>query len=293
MIRSRAALSLALLVCLANAPALRAQEILAVVSSSPGPYQDAFEGFTAALGRKVEVVRLPRRPSAAGSRTRVVVAFGSEAAALPYPKDAIVISCLAPGLAEREANVGSLVHLVMRPAPEELLAALRRLQPGLRRLAVLSHVLARERYLADLKAAGAARGVDIIEVALKGPRSVPDALRALLPSKADALWLAPDPALVTAETFQTILQFSWDNRLPFYAPTRGLAAAGAPAAVAAGARETGRHAALLALRALKGEALPEVIYAENARLTVNLSSSRRFGPMIAIEAIRPDDEVIR
>lgn len=292
MPRIRAAAPLSLLLCLASSPAPPAREVLAVLSSAPGPYQAAYDGFARAFGREVAHVRLPMRLPAAASRARVVVAFGREAAVQSFPKNAIVIACLAPGLSAREARLRSFVHLALRPAPENLLSALRRLQPGLKRLAVLSHALGRERFLVDLKAAGDAIGVEIVAVAVNGPEGVPDALRSVLPIKADALWLAPDPALVTPKAFQTILNFSWDNRIPFYAPTRSLVAAGAAAAVSAGPEETGRQAAELARRALAGESLPELVYPERAKLTVNLTSARKAGLVIAPGTLGKDDEVL-
>lgn len=291
MIRSRAAPP-ALLLCLALAPALSAQEVLAVISSGAGPYQAAYDAFAAELGRKVTAVRLPQRPPAAGPRIRVIVTFGSEAAMQSYPKNTTHIACLAPALAAREARAGARVHLALRPSPERLLADLRRLQPGLKRLAVLSHGRSREHYLSDLKTASAASGVEIVAVKASGPEDVPDALRSLLAAKADALWLAPDPGLVTPAIFQTILQFSWDNRIPFYAPTRGLVVIGAAAAVAADAQETGRQAAELARRALAGETLPELVYPARTKLTVNPASASKAGLTIPPGALDKEDEVI-
>jgi len=58
----------------------------------------------------------------------------------------------------------------------------------------------------------------------KRPQGVPDALRTLVTATVDALWLPPDPRVVTPQTFQTIVQFTFDNHLPFYASTRGLTA---------------------------------------------------------------------
>lgn len=292
MLRNRVAVPLSLLLCLASAPPLPAQEVLAVLSSLPGPYQAAFDVFVESLGRKAAAVRLPQRPPVASERTRVVVAFGREAAVQSYPHNAIVIACLAPGLEPGEARAGPFVLMALRPAPERLISELRRLQPGLKRLAILSHGRSREHYLSDLKTASAASGVEIVAVKANGPENVPDALRSLLAAKVDALWLAPDPGLVTPEAFQTILQFSWDNRIPFYAPTRGLVVIGAAAAADADAQETGRRAAELARRALAGETLPELVYPARTKLTVNLTSARKAGLTIAPAALGKEDEVI-
>ncbi len=86
-------------------------------------------------------------------------------------------------------------------------------------------------------------------------------MRSLTP-KPDALWLAPDPGLITPASFQTIKQFSWDNAIPFYAPTAGLAAAGAAAAVSISSPGLGHRRAELSRQALSGSHLPGVAYSE-------------------------------
>lgn len=277
MNRFRAAAVLSLAFGLAR-PAASAgpQDVVAVLSSSAGPYQSALDGFIGAFGRAVPSIRLPARPTI-GPRTRVVVALGGEAAVQSYPEDATLIVCLAPGRAARLPHRGPVVFLSMRPEPRQLVSELRRLQPALKRLAVLSNPRDAERYFGDLGRAGSEIGIEVVPAFASGPEAVPDALRAVLASKADALWLAPDPVLVTPETFQTIKQFSIDNKMPFYAPTRDLAVAGASAALSAGAEETGRQAAALARRALAGETLPEVVYSLGAKLTVNLPAARKSG----------------
>jgi hypothetical protein len=293
MNRSRAAspTALLLLAALALAPPAAGQEIAAVLSSAPGPYQAAFDAFIKAIGRQVSAVRLPARHPGAGAL--VVVAFGGEAAVQPYPDGATLIACLAPGLRTGKRHRGPFVFITMKPAPARLLAELRRLQPRLKRLAVLSSGRDTASYIADLGRAGAPLGVEIIAPPATGADGIPAALRALLAAKADAVWLAPDPRLVTPESFQTIKQFSWDNDIPFYAPTRGLALAGAVAAVSVSAEEEGRLAADLAKRALAGEELPELVYPVRTEITINLPSARSAGLDARPETLGKDVEVLR
>lgn len=293
MIRSRAAPSTALLLLAAFAAASPAPEpeVAAVLSSAPGPYQAAYDEFVRTLGRDAAAVRLPSRRSVAGAR--VIVAFGGEAASRAYPDDAILIACLSPGLQSRVRHRGTLIYVSMKPAPGRLLSELRRLQPALRRLAVLSRGRDTEPYLADLRRAGASLGVEVVAPRTSGAGGVPAALRTLAAAGADALWLAPDPSLATPENFQTIRQFSWDSRIPFYAPTRGLAAAGAAAAVSVSPGEEGRLAAELARRALAGEELPEIVYPTRTSTTLNLESARSAGLEVRPEALGRDIEVLR
>lgn len=280
-----------ILIAAAACRAAGAQEVVAVLSSSPGPYQAAYESFAKDFGAPVPAYRLPRETPEIGPAARVVVAFGGEAAVQPYPKGTVVIACLAPGLPEPSGRGGPTVFVAMKPPAAALLGQIRKLQPRVKRLAVLWNSAYTERYLDELKSAAAAQGVEIDAVKVPEVDDLPNALRSLAP-KPDALWLAPDPRLITPASFQTIKQFSWDNAIPFYAPTAGLAAAGASAAVSISSAELGRRLAELTRQALSGAPLPSVAYAEKTELTVNPASAAKAGLVLTPEALGQADKVL-
>jgi len=270
---------------------VRAHETVAVLSSASGSYQAAFDGFAAGFKDFVPSYRLPDQTPETGGDTRVVVAFGGEAAARRYPERSTMIVCLAPGLADSEIR-GRYVRVDMKPAVEPFLAKLRLVQPRLARLAVLWNSENTSEYLKELKRAGAPLGITVYSLRVDAPAQIPDLLRSQV-GKIDALWLAPDPRLITPQTFQTVKQFSWDNDVPFYAPTAGLAAAGASAAVSVSPAALGREAAELAKLALTGAELPKVVFPADARLTVNLESARKAGLSPDPAALGEDVTVIR
>ncbi len=144
--------------------AVRAQEVVAVLSSSAGPYQAAYDNFQREFGSPVPAFRLPRAKPEIGSGTRVVVAFGGEAALQAYPKGTIVIACLAPGLQEPLSRESPVVFVAMKPPAAALLSQIRKLQPNLKRLAVLWNGAYTGRYLSDLKSAATAQEVEIAAV---------------------------------------------------------------------------------------------------------------------------------
>lgn len=282
---------LLLLAALASARAAPAQEIAAVLTSKAGPYQAAYEGFAGAIGREVSVIDLYGR-RLPGSGARVIVTFGGEAALQSYPKSSTLIVCLAPGLGDRLPHSGEYAIVAMTPAPERLLSELRRLQPGLAKLGILKKSPAAKPYIEGLERAGAAAGVRILSPSTSGKDGVPGALRELVAAGADAVWLSPDPALVTPENFQMILQFSRDRRVPFYVPTRGLAAAGAAASVHVDDLAGGRAAADLARRALANESLPRLVHPSETRITVNLRAAEKAGLKIDAKTLGSGVEVL-
>lgn len=267
----------------------RAQEVVAVVSSGPGPYRAAYESFVQALGRRVPALKLGR---AGETKARVIVAFGGEAASQTYPENATLIACMAPALGYASDHQGPYAFLTMKPAPAALISGLKLLQPGLKRLAVLAGARDTERYVADLRAAGQMAGVELVVPEAAGPEGVPGALREIA-GKSDAIWLAPDPKLVNPESFAAIRQFSGDHSVPFYAPTSGLAAAGASAAVSVGPEDVGRQAAEMTRRALAGEPLEELVYPGKVIVTINVPAAAKSGLTPSAEALSKADKVIR
>lgn len=262
-----------------------------MLSSASGAYQAAYDSFARSYGDKVPTLRLPERRPESDAPARVIVTFGSEAATRDYAVKATVIGCLAPGVAGRLPHKGRSVLIAMKPSPALLLERLRALQPGLKRLALLSDGRDGD-FDTALRDAGAGLGIDIVALRVSSPQGIPDALRRL-PGKVDALWLSPDPLLVTPDTFQTIKNFSWDHSIPFYAPASSLAEAGAAASVSVSGEEAGHQAARLARLALDGKALPTLVYPARVQLTVNLPSAVKSGLSIPAAALEQADKVIR
>jgi hypothetical protein len=269
----------------------RAQEVAAVISSAPGPYQAAFDSFLKEFGQQVSVYHLPQDKPVIGRGTRVVVAFGGEAAVQSYPKRVTVIVCLAPGLPARSPHGGPFSLIAMKPPAAILLTQLKKLQPQMKRLAVLWNSKSYGGYLFELQRIAAAQGISVVAVRVSEASDIPEALRTQS-AKADALWLGPDPRLINPETFQTIKQFSWDNALPFYVPTAGLAAAGAAAAISISTQEMGHQVSELSRQALSGALLPEIVYPEKTVLTINPESAGKAGLKIAPETLGQADKVL-
>lgn len=258
----------AALLCCAPAAAQEA----AVLSKGSGPYFEAYLALQKALARPVTPFDLSAgKPDLPGG-LKAVVAFGARAADLDYPEGVKVIVALAPGYSPRGSKAG-YVRICPLPQPDEAVAAFRRLQPGLRRLAVV-YSPAMSPYTGMIEGAAGPGGVELVRVQLQSPAQLPDRLRSLL-GKADAVWLLPDPALINKTSLSVLGEFSCANKVPFYAPSAGLLQFGAAASFAPETEETGKAAARALKAALAGEALPDVIHASNPVLTLNRGAAER------------------
>lgn len=281
---------LALLLCFAAVP-LRAQEVLAVLSSDLASYRQAHAGFTAAYGPGAGARSLADGGFSVPPETRVVVAFGRKAAERAYPSRVKIVACLAPGLPAGWAGRRPAVKIDMLPPAEKLLAALKGIHPGLKRLTVIWSAAAYEGYVERLHQASGGHALAIRSERLGGVEGLPAALRGLV-GETDALWLLPDPNILTAQSFAMIESFGHASRLPVFAAVPGLAEKGAAAAVFVPFGESGRAAAEAARELLKDGASQRHILPEKIETALNLTAARKYGLTIPPDAISRADLVL-
>lgn len=266
--------------------ASRAQEAVAVLSSDQRAYRETYEGFQASFGKPVPVLALGERLPA---ETRIVLAFGGKAAVQRYPGRVVLVYAVAPGAAVARKD-GASIKVMMVPEARALLGALAALQPKLKRLAVLWSSANRAADSERLVKQGAARGVAVSAERLDDAAELPERLRALK-GRVDAIWLPPDPLLITPANFEIIKHYSYDNHIPFYAPTQGLAEQGATAAVYVGYEEMGRTMAAAAKGALAGEDSPQEVYSGRSSMAVNRSAAAQAALAVPAEALKAAEKV--
>jgi hypothetical protein len=274
-----------LLATLSIASRVEAREIVAVLSSRLAPYSEALAGFQERLGYEVPVFDLASGDPRIDHGTRVVVAFGGKASLRLYPDVPTLVYCMAPGTDLETAPGGATIRVWMLPPPAAALPQLLQIQPGLRRLAVFWAAMGNSHYVVELNKVAARCGIEIHSERVSGATEIPAALRAFAPSSSDAVWLIPDPLLVTESAFEVFREFSWSNRVPFYAPNQGLVEKGAAASVSVSFREIGRAAAQAALVALAGSPAPSEVFPEKSETTINLTAAGNSG-------LRPADDVL-
>ncbi len=259
------------LLALAAAGPAAAAPPAAILSSDSGHYLQALEGFAEAWGSTVTIVSgdAPLPGQATG-----FVAFGSKAAAREWPPDAVVVACLSPSVVAVRDD--AVTHVSLLPDPEVLVSRLRLLFPAITVMrAFWSSDSSRDDVSALVKA-GADRGVTVLSERVAPPSRLPGHLRGLS-GRADAVWLMPDPALVTAENFAILREYAAAEKLPFIAPTEGLAERGATATIAVSFRDMGRAAAESLRARLTGSGEAEFVRAGRVTVTVNASAARLIG----------------
>jgi len=258
-------------------PMAAAGEPLAVLSAGSGAYMESFSAFQASYGREIPYFDISRERPVIPSDTSLIVAFGGKAANYSYPPGIPVVYCMAPGLFPKQGTSESRsVKISLIPEFGQILTQLKEIQPSLKRLRGFWMTPSFASFEEPLKAAGSALGVDISLVKVLNSEDLPALLRQVN-GNADAIWLPPDPLLITPENLMMLRDFSWANGVPFYGSTKGMTREGATASVGVSFRDMGDAAAGAARRLQSGELLPELIFPAGMELTLNASAARKCG----------------
>jgi hypothetical protein len=237
-------------------PAAAGEVVVVMPQSRTAPHEEALLGVCEALGGCPET-----RPAGAAlpEGARIVVAIGGDAARQRYPAELTLVTALCPGLESRpSASEGPVVRVRMAPSPADFAAGLRARRPEVKRVALLWSARGRGRYVRELRAVLASAGVTADAQRLHSPDDLPALLRGL--ERPDAVWVAPDPELVTPVSFALLKEYAKAEKAVFLAPAAGLGEGGADAALAPSFRAVGVRAGLAARDALAGREIPEEAY---------------------------------
>ncbi len=289
--RKSAPILLLLLSSLAATAARAGENVLVVMSSELAPYQEALAGIRTELGANVPVVALSKETGELPLNGQVVIAIGGKAAIHPYPEGTRLIYCLAPGLALAKKGKAAGIRVEVSPTLLSMTRRFKSIQPSLKRLGVLWTSDSMKAYLDEADAIRAELGVEIVTYRLAGTDELPETLRRLQ-GKVDALWLPPDPPLISAASLSTIKGFSWANDVPFYVPSDGLTASGALASVSSSFRDMGRTAAKAARTLIEGRLPAATIFPDITKTTFNLSAAKELNVQVDQGLIGTGDQVL-
>ena len=237
----------------------RAGEIVVVMPETPSsPYNDALQGVCDALGACPTVLTAGEDLEIPAD-ARVVIALGGRAARSRCPARDLLVTALTPGYEARaRPAAGRVVRVRLTLAPEAFVRRLLALKPAGKSAALLWSEPASGRFAEAVRMAGLSLGLAVRTIKVVDPDSVPALLRGL--HQTDALWLAPDSALVTPTTFDAACEYARSADVSFFAPAPALAARCGLAGLAPDFRSVGVRAGESAKEALAGTPLDEDAY---------------------------------
>jgi len=253
-----------------------ADKTVAVLTRGSGAYLEAFSAFQAAYGRNVKYYSLNEGKPELDKNTKIVVTFGGKAADQSYPRGVSHVHCMAPGIFISDSRTETSIKVSLFPDFPVSLQLLKRIQPDLKRLAILWMVPETSPIVPGVKAEGARLGIQITTVRLKVPDDLPEALRNTIGTQ-DAVWLAPDPLIITHESLRILRDFSWGNKIPFYGSTNSMTREGAVASVGASFAEMGKAAAAAAKALSEQRESPKIVFPANAELSLSATAAEKCG----------------
>ncbi len=291
--------SIGLLIWASLHSSAHAADVAILKSAEVSYYDEAVEGFRAALPPRTSIEEFHlhgnlQRGREVGKALRVesprlVFAVGLKAALaakLELP-DVPIIFGLVLDPETHGLPTANMTGIRMRMRASQQLETLRTLLPTAQRIGVLYNTDKNKGFIADAHRHAQRAGLELIEEKVESPTDVPDAIRVLLP-KVHALWLIQDPTVVTDLSATFLLQASLDAKVPVFTFSSTLVQQGALGALVVQAGEVGQPAAYLSSQMLRGQSIPaaNLIEPERPQLTLNLHTAQYLGVTVSQDTLR-------
>lgn len=249
-----------------------AKDVIIIKEAEIKPFRDAIEGFKSACGCRAEEMALSdesliRRIEK--TRPGAVFAVGTQALEKAENiKDVPVIYAMVIPSEEAVPPAGNISGVSMDIAPETWLKTMTALFPGVKRIGVLSDADHTGPFVEEAAAAARARGITLVVKSISDPRNAP-ALLDEFKNEVDLFWMLPDPTVVTSETMDYLILFSFQNNLPVFSFSKKYVKNGAAAALAIDPYDMGAQAGEQYRVLSRGGKGPLRAYARTVRLIVN------------------------
>jgi putative ABC transport system substrate-binding protein len=267
------------------------EELVMVTSHDTEPYQNVLEGFRGYLTERgvsgpfrsysLQTGEAEARQALVTARRKSgspLLTVGSAATqiALQAPGNAPVIACMV--VDERDMRRASnATGVVLEFSLETHFEWIRRFLPSGRTVGVLNNPAENREQIDAAARVARSHGLRLAARKVERPQALPAAL-ASLADEVDLLWGVTDQTVLSPQTAQAILLFSFRNRIPFTGLSESWVKAGALYALDRDYRDIGAQCGELALKILRGakvSALPperprKLTYAVNLRTAEHL-----------------------
>lgn len=299
MFRSRAVLAL----CLATGMAglASAAEVAVLKSSEVAAWRPALDALKRSAashnvteydlrGDRVEADRIVAQLKASRAILVAVGPLAAQAARAGAPELPLVFCMVqdpgAIGLVDAPNTWGVAFSI---PARNQL-AAYRAVNPRAVRIGAI-HSADGAKVVADAQKAAPVLRLQILMKIVASEREVPEALRALLKDNMDALWIPPDPLLLSDATRRFLLSETLKAGKPVYSFSVALVPEGALVSDGPGIASIGTQAAELVNRVASGEKGEYEVLFPTAELVINKKIADKLGITIPAEALASAQKV--
>jgi putative ABC transport system substrate-binding protein len=280
-----------------NTASLFASEIIVVKGSDLKPYNDALEGFKSTCRCTVTELNLAEEGKK-NIQERIiqinpdgVLALGIDALNSVWNIDTLpVFYTMVSRLESRTGkNKNNLSGVNMDILPETYLRNMASLFPDSKKIGLIYSKRFTGQFVKEALALCRPLGFEVITREVTHPNEVSGTIESLR-GKIDVFWMLPDPTVVTPETFDSILLFSFQNKVPVFSFSSKYVKMGALASLSADPAGMGSQTgALIANKSGNGIAVQ--MHPKKVLLYVNRKIAEKFGIQLKNEIIRNAAEV--
>jgi putative ABC transport system substrate-binding protein len=201
-----------------------------------------------------------------------VAAFGILAASLAKSEfeNVPIVFCMVVNHERYDLSGPNISGVALELYVKEQFRYYKEVIPDLKDLGVIYDPQKSKRLIEEGREAAKKLGLNLITAEVGAEEEVASALEELMP-EIDALWLIPDMTVVSVNTIETILENSYEEKVPLLCTSEALVRAGALAGAFPENYGIGQQAAKITRQFLDGPIppAPGVIYPEESRLAIN------------------------
>jgi putative tryptophan/tyrosine transport system substrate-binding protein len=175
-------------------------------------------------------------------------------------------------------NGPNMTGTMLEVTTDRQLKLIRTFLPSVRRVGVLYDPRNSASKIKDAELQATSTGVTLQGFPVASEKDVPSQLRTLL-SETDALWLIPDPTVLTNESIHFLIQSALAQHIPVVGFSPEFIRLGGLLSVSISFGEVGRATGRLAKRILNGDRVspPRPVPIERLHISVNLKTARFLG----------------
>jgi putative tryptophan/tyrosine transport system substrate-binding protein len=293
-----------------------AAEVLVLQSSRLLPYEQARQGFEAIIAERplmhgvksiqagdLRFIVLSEEPDQRRLESMIrrekpalLVVIGSNGLDLARKFPAIpIVYLLVPNPGVLIENHSGMTGVAMTMPPREQLRGFARVLPWSKRIGLIYDHARSGEMMIQARAAATELDIELIAERAASAKEVP-ALLAKLQGRIDAIWLLPDLTVLTPQTMEEILLFSFKNSIPVLSFSEKFLEAGAAVAVSYDPVAMGEKAGELAREVLqdprRGKQPPAL--PDEVKITINHRSMKKinldFNERAAVAPERPEKQ---
>ena len=293
---------LVLLVLVVYKPAGAGQDVVVIQSFKVKPYEDALNGFSSVCPSQIKRmvmselkgVDIPKKIEQANPS--LVLAIGLEALSQAKRiKDIPVVYLMVLNPQSILSAEKNITGVSMYIPPDKHLTALMETLPGTQTIGFLYNPERSGRFVEEARKQAAKLQVQLVDREIHDPKRAPS-LALEIKDKIDVFWMLPDLTVITPETVEFLLLYSFENKIPLFTFSEKYVEMGAFLSMDIDAFDMGRQAGEMALEILAGADVRNIrqTYARKAIVSTNLLIARKLGinAMIAMTIEESDTEKI-